>query len=877
MKKNVHLKLLNKTMEPSSTSSFPKTYDVFISSRGGSSGGDDSKFASELAKELSNIGLRTYEGFKLGGDSQIMQEEAIKNSRHFIVVLTKDYVTSIRCLRELSRIMESRGEDYEEVITVFYKDHPSCLVKELEDFGKRLEDHKKEVKQKLLMELPRCTLLWKDSANLPKTIFVEEKRYHQQVNEIINKVKESSTIVGISPQLHQVDDLLDLDSNDVRFIGIVGMGGIVSVQKKLLLRLGGKLDKVIKNEDHGAKLIKKCLRNKKFLIVLDGVDERRQIKKLARSPDWFNPGSRIIVTTRNRNLCYNVEFLDHDAFGEDHEPPDENFRDLAEEMTSYNGLDDDSQQIFLDLACFFNNGMSVDRVIEILESFGYKSSHKKLHLLAERNLIQISYDMVQMHTLVRCMGRGNVRRKRETQTRIWLRKDLRRVYHEESGLKHVHGIVVVDMEDEELELEAKPFAYMTELKLLEMNNVKVDGNIELQLSNKLRFLNWNGYPFKHLPSNFEPQSLLELHLRNSNLMRLWEGKKEFIWLKEIDVSGSENLDETPDFSNVPNLQRLILRNCGRLCVVHPSITTLNHLVLVDMANCLNLKIFPSKLITCKRLQTLILSNSGLECFPEIEKPTKSLTELHLDGTLIQDLPLSFGLLTHLTLLNLRDCTQLCSLPRSIRKLISLQTLNLNGCKKLHQIPFTLGAIQSLTMLDIGGTSVDQAPYAITSLMNLETLNCERLSSRNIWHSFSALCGNDVLPLKDLNLSDCNLEDEDIPDDIKCLSLLEILDLSKNSFVKLKESLTQLVNLKALYLNDCINIQPQLLPKLPTTLQYVGGQNSQDNISQNVEVVMEANQHLNHQVLQRWSPKLKKFMRLKKKRIGDAHLLFSSLL
>ncbi|KAE8650930.1 hypothetical protein Csa_023530, partial [Cucumis sativus] len=109
-----------------------------------------------------------------------------------------------------------------------------------------------------------------------------------------------------------------------------------------------------------------------------------------------------------------------------------------------------------------------------------------------------------------------------------------------------------------------------------------------------------------------------------------------------------------------------------------------------------------------------------------------------------------------------------------------------GCKNVHQIPFTLGTIQSLTMLDIRGTFIGQAPNAITCLRSLETLNCERIS-RNIWWSLMDLVGsNGVLPITDLNQSDCNLVDEDIPDDIKCLSLLEILDLSKNSFVRLKK-------------------------------------------------------------------------------------------
>uniref|UniRef100_A0A9I9CFP8 TIR domain-containing protein n=1 Tax=Cucumis melo TaxID=3656 RepID=A0A9I9CFP8_CUCME len=774
-------------MNPPSTSptssSPPNTCQVFISFATA-----DSKFVSELAKEFRNIRLRTF--MSSGDDGEIIHEDAMKKSRHFVVVLTKDYVNSIKCLRELSRIMEYKDEGYEEVIPVFYQD-PSCLVKELQDFGKRLEDYeeiikeegliefthcwflktdlakrlnksfseKEENKSNLLMEVPRWKFALERINNLPKSIFVGEESLEsdviKEVTEIIYKVKASPKLVGISPPLHQMDNLLNLGSNDIRFIGIVGLGGIgkttiakvlyeklehkfryccflrdfdqklVSIQKKLLLRLCGKFDIVIKNEDHGAKLIKKCLRNKKVLIVLDGVDERRQIEKLVgSSQDWFSPGSRIIITTRNRNLCcqpkykhkmleYNVEFLDHHnafslfcnhAFGENHEPLDENFRYLAEEMvkmveghplalikigshlhgkdidkweeslekvhkllykylfcevfrTSYEELDDESQQVFLDLACFFNNGMSMDRAIEILESFGYRSPYNKLNLLTQRNLIQVSHGMVQMHTLVHCMGRGIVQGERETQSRIWLRKHIRHMFGKEKGLEDVEGIVVMDMEEEELVLDAKSFAYMNKLKLLEINNVRVDEDIQF-LSNKLGILRWNGYPSKYLPSTFQPQSLLELHLPNSKVVRLWEGRK------------------------------------GK---------------------------------------------------------------------------------------NLRN----------------------------------------------------QAPDAIICLRSLETLNCERLS-RNIWWSLSNLVGstNGLLPIRDLNLSDCNLVDEDIPDDIKCLYLLEILDLSKNSFVRLKQSLTQLTNLKALYLNDCFNIQPQLLPKLPTSLQYVGGQNS--------KVLMKAN-------------------------------------
>lgn len=92
------------------------------------------------------------------------------------------------------------------------------------------------------------------------------------------------------------------------------------------------------------------------------------------------------------------------------------------------------------------------------------------------------------------------------------------------GLEDVEGIVVMDMEEEELVLDAKSFAYMNKLKLLEINNVRVDEDIQF-LSNKLGILRWNGYPSKYLPSTFQPQSLLELHLPNSKVVRLWEGRK----------------------------------------------------------------------------------------------------------------------------------------------------------------------------------------------------------------------------------------------------------------------------------------------------------------------------------------------------------------
>ncbi|XP_022141828.1 TMV resistance protein N-like [Momordica charantia] len=573
-------------------------------------------------------------------------------------------------------------------------------------------------------------------------------------------------LVDMQCRFFSMANLIDSESNEACFVGIVGMGGIgkttiaqvfynkfelefdyscflrISTSNLVLLqyqllRLVLKEDIKVQDEDQGADMIKIFLRGCKVLIVLDGVTTKRQLEKLAGSPDWFGPKSIVLITTRNREIfCqpnyknkiqeYNVKLLSDEgalelfckhAFRDGH--PDENFMHLTWEIvqkvkghplalikigsslygrsidiwelqlkknfydvlvqedlfsvilrTSFEELDADCQNLLLDLACFFN-GERVERVIEILESFDYGPTDIKLRLLVDRCLTDISHGRIQMHFLILCMSQaiaqGKLGTQRGIQTRIWL--------HEKIGLEYIQGIVDLG-EEEELALEAESFRYMTALRILEIDNVKLYGDVQF-LSNQLRLLNWSGYPSEYLPSSFQSQYLFKLHLRDSDVLQLWEGKKKFVNLKEIDVSGSKFLVETPDFSNVPNLRRLILRNCERLRYIHPSINILDRLVLLDLENCIRLIRF-SYNISCKNLQTLILSNSALVRFPRMKEHMEYLTELHLNGTDMYELHPSIGRLTHLLLLNLRNCNRLYHLPIEIGRLKSLETLILNG-------------------------------------------------------------------------------------------------------------------------------------------------------------------------------------------------------
>lgn len=145
-------------------------------------------------------------------------------------------------------------------------------------------------------------------------------------------------IVGVDTHMQGLMPLLDMDSDndEVRMIGIWGMGGIgkTTIAKCLYAQLKFKFEasyftgdiKGINRDldlqhlqkellystigenirpwsvEAGRVEIKARLERKNVLLVLDGVDKVAQINALAKETRWFGRGSRIIITTRDRGL-----------------------------------------------------------------------------------------------------------------------------------------------------------------------------------------------------------------------------------------------------------------------------------------------------------------------------------------------------------------------------------------------------------------------------------------------------------------------------------------------------------------------------------------------------------------------------------------------
>ena len=105
-------------------------------------------------------------------------------------------------------------------------------------------------------------------------------------------------------------------------------------------------------------------------------------------------------------------------------------------------------------------------------------------------------------------------------------------------------------------LNTEAFSKMKKLRLLNIGNEKlpknfingsmllrkdlIRGNLQLPqdlnyLSNELLVIEWHGYPFKSMPTSFQPNKLVELRMCCSRIKHLWKGIMVRFSLKQMCI------------------------------------------------------------------------------------------------------------------------------------------------------------------------------------------------------------------------------------------------------------------------------------------------------------------------------------------------------
>ncbi|CAL5378346.1 unnamed protein product [Camellia sinensis] len=136
-------------------------------------------------------------------------------------------------------------------------------------------------------------------------------------------------------------------------------------------------------------------------------------------------------------------------------------------------------------------------------------------------------------------------------------------------------------ESDEDDLKTDAFSQMHKLRLLQLNNIRLSGRYQ-KFPKKLRWLCWHGFPLKSIPNDFTLDSLVALEMQNSSLT-LEENQ-----VAQIIENPLSQLFNSLDFSQLPNLERLILKYYINLVGIHESIGELGALVLLNLEGCKNL-------------------------------------------------------------------------------------------------------------------------------------------------------------------------------------------------------------------------------------------------------------------------------------------------
>ncbi|XP_010425880.1 PREDICTED: probable disease resistance protein RPP1 [Camelina sativa] len=778
-------------------------------------------------------------------------KEAIKGSKIAIVLLSKNYASSSWCLDELAEIMSCREVLGQIVMTIFYEVDPTDIKKQTGDFGKAF---RKSCKGKTKERTERWRKALEDVATIAgyhSHIWSNEADMIEKIASDVSNMLNSSTpsrdfdgLVGMRAHMEELEQLLSLDLDEVRMIGIWGPPGIgkttisrvvfnqvsnrfqlaaimvnikgcyprpcldeysaqLQLQSQMLSQIINQKDIMISHLG----VAQERLKDKKVLLVLDDVDHLEQLYALAKEILWFGLGSRIIITTEDLrilkahriNHIYKVKFPSSDeafeifcmhAFGQKH--PYKGFFELAKEVAYLAG----NLPLGLKVLGSALKGMSKQEWKRILPML-------QISLNGEiESIIKFSYDALcdeykDLFLYIACFfNRRYTHRVEEflskklshvTQAGIHVLVEKSLISIDQLGFISMHTLI----KQFGKETSRKQFVHNRLLKC----QLLVDGRdicdvLGNDTTDNRRFI---GIKFK-LSKTEE-----ELNISEKALERMSD-------LEIVRINGRKDLAQTERLHSLlyhsQKIRLLDWSDFQNICL--PSTFNPEFLVELCMSSSKLQKLWEGTK-QLKNLRWIDMSYSkDLEELPDLSTAT-NLEELHLKGcSSLVELPSSIGNATNLLRLDLSRCSKLVKVPSSIENLTHLQSLDLSYCSNLVELP-SIGNAAKLNLSRC--KSLVELPSSIGNATNLEALDLYRCKSLV---ELPSSIGNATNLLR-LDLSRCSTLVK-IPSSIENLTNLQSLDLFHCPNLVELPSIGNATKIEELNLTDCSS-----LVKLPSSI------------------------------------------------------------
>ncbi|GLJ15771.1 hypothetical protein SUGI_0259690 [Cryptomeria japonica] len=664
-----------------------------------------------------------------------------------------------------------------------------------------------------------------------------------------------------------------------------GKKALPGLQKKLLEGLLPRTleNKPFHDVHEGKRIVVARLRSVRVLIVLDDLDHKDQLDALFPEELQLGSGSLIIVTTRDRDVLppsrissiYSMKMLSPPcakdlfcwhAFLGPNSPQEftelvdkfvensgrlplslkvlgaqlysktkdywesilhEIERILPEEITerlklSYDALDKEERETFLDVACFF-----IREKKSLVTAVWDGKSRSGLHSLERlRNKCLVELDgqnRIRMHNHLRDLGKQIA--SEHSPHRLFSHDHFEEANYDRHA--PIRGIMTATTQfvacsaHDEFPRCSSDFQPTLEqcMELLKITCrglsflvIKGDWVKEkfAELSRDLVWLRWFDFKHAHIPSWLSLAKLRVLELHGAlSLGKLWEDEDQApLQLRELMITSTwgSSFESFPssisqlkqlkkialigylgdefriktlpeEFCDLKSLEHLELRHCRALSSLPIGFGKLTRLRHIDLCSCEELRVLPASFNQLKQLEYLDVSHCHkLKLRLNMLQYITTLQNLFLSGCLkLQVLPQEITNQVSLKQLHVED-TRLREFPDAFCELRKLEILKI-GSPLLTSLPTSLEKMFSLTRLEIiDSLEMEVLPESLESLNMLENLYLELLGIKSLPKSFGKLAN-----LQTLEISGCPISELHFGSESACsLGNLKVINLSETN-------------------------------------------------------------------------------------------------